>query len=261
MRCCICGTIKNCEIYFDKVIQNIEKISSLFTDYKIILYYDKSDDNTLMKIKEYSKINERFRYFVNRSPLFQYRTHNIAKGRNKCLEFIRNECNDYEMFIMMDMDDINCKDLNLEILEKYLYRDDWDALSFNRKDIYYDVWALSIYPYYISLFAFEKRDEISKLMLDHINILLKNLEPDELLPCVSAFCGFSIYRTEKFINCKYDGRLRLDLLPLKKILEKNNPINSKLNLKNEDCEHRAFHLEAISKNHARIRISSEILFY
>ena len=30
--------------------------------------------------------------------------------------------------------------------------------------------------------------------------------------------------------------------------------------KYEDCEHRAFHVEAINKNGARIRISPEIVF-
>lgn len=36
MNCCICGPVKNCGPYLDKVFENIEKIGSR---YYIILYY------------------------------------------------------------------------------------------------------------------------------------------------------------------------------------------------------------------------------
>lgn len=42
---------------------------------------------------------------------------------------------------------------------------------------------------------------------------MKRLKDGELLRCMSAFNGFSIYRTNKFLNTSYDGRVRLDLLP------------------------------------------------
>ena len=47
MNCCICGPVKNCGPYLPKVFENIEKMGSLFDDYKIVVYYDKSNDNTL----------------------------------------------------------------------------------------------------------------------------------------------------------------------------------------------------------------------
>ena len=53
MKCCICGTVRNCGPYLDKIFNNMELVGSLFKDYRIILYYDKSNDNTLQKIKEY----------------------------------------------------------------------------------------------------------------------------------------------------------------------------------------------------------------
>lgn len=36
MKCCICGPVKNCELFLDKVLKNIEKIGSLFEDYEIL---------------------------------------------------------------------------------------------------------------------------------------------------------------------------------------------------------------------------------
>ncbi len=47
MNCCICGPVKNCSSYLKKVLENIDKIGSLFDDYIILIYYDKSSDNTL----------------------------------------------------------------------------------------------------------------------------------------------------------------------------------------------------------------------
>ena len=56
------------------------------------------------------------------------------------------------------------------------------------------------------------------------------------------------------------GHFRLDLIPKKLLIENIKVCNSKIVTGPEDCEHRSFHLEAIRKNNARIRISSEIIF-
>ena len=53
MNCCICGPVKNCGPYLLKILENMEKIGSIFDDYKIIIFYDKSSDNTLDILKEY----------------------------------------------------------------------------------------------------------------------------------------------------------------------------------------------------------------
>jgi hypothetical protein len=260
MKCCICGTLKNCEPYLFIIFKNIEKIGSLFDDYVIILYYDKSTDNTLQILKNFKKINNKLIFYVNKKLLSKHRTINISNGRNTCLNYIRENYIDYEYFIMMDMDDVNCKEVNTDILKKYLLREDWDGLSFNTTPIYYDLFALSLYPYFLSLYCWDNTDEMSKIIFNNVCNSLKKLKKDELLKCASAFNGFSIYRTNKFIDCKYDGKLRNDLLPFYSILNINKMTGLNYNPTVYDCEHRAFHLEAINKNNAKIRISPEILF-
>lgn len=47
MNCCICSPYKNCDIYLQKVFENIEKIDTLFEYYKIVIFYDHSNDNSL----------------------------------------------------------------------------------------------------------------------------------------------------------------------------------------------------------------------
>ena len=118
MNCCICGPVKNCGPYLPKVFENIERIGSLFDDYKIIIYYDHSVDNTLDILKKYQLKNPRMTFYVNKKPVSRFRTHNIAIGRNYCLNYIRQHAQKFPYFIMMDFDDVNCKNINIEPLKR-----------------------------------------------------------------------------------------------------------------------------------------------
>ena len=268
-KCCICGAVKNCGPYLNRIFKNIEKIGALFEDYVIIMYYDHSSDGTLLRLKNYQKKNPKLNFYVNKKSVSPYRTHRIANARNFCLEKIRESYSDYPFFIMMDCDDVNCKNVYPHVLKKYLDKDNWDALSFQTYPKYYDIWALSIKPYTFSYNHFVDNVAYYDIIQNYVTKLLKNLKKGELLPCISAFNGFAIYRTEKFNDCWYDGRVRLDLIPKhylsKHIKATNSPVIFKdygnVNGYYEDCEHRAFHLQGINKNNAKIRISPEILFF
>ena len=266
MKCCICGTVRNCAGYLDKIFSNMEKIATLFEDYVIIIYYDNSDDNTLNKLKEYQLKNEKLKFYVNKNTMSPYRTHRLATARNGCLQMIREYYSDYSLFIMMDCDDVCSQDVNINILKKYINRNDWDSLSFNKSD-YYDIWALSVRPYLFSYRHFKNQGKALEIMKNYIKTLLSHVPPNGLLKCGSAFNGFAIYRTNKFLDCHYDGSARFDLIPKNYLLRNMKMLNSKLKFSNnteerivEDCEHRSFHLSAINKNNARIRISPEIIF-
>ena len=101
MNCCICGPVKNCAPFLPKVLSNIEKIGSLFDDYKIVIFYDNSSDNTLNILKEYQNKNPKLLFYVNKNVVSNYRTHNIAIARNYCLDYIRQNAEYYPYFIMM----------------------------------------------------------------------------------------------------------------------------------------------------------------
>lgn len=268
MKCCICGPVKNCGPYLNKVFENIEKIGSLFDDYKIVIYYDKSNDDTLQKLKEYQNKNSKMILYVNKNPITPFRTHNIAIARNFCLNFVRNNKEQFPYFIMMDFDDVNCKNISIEPLKRSLKREDWDALSFNTSPKYYDIWGLSIYPYCFSYNHFNENVRNYNIIQNYVTMLLDKLPPGGLLPCISSFNGFSIYRTNKFLNTYYDGRIRKDLIPPKNMAAHMAITNSKLVYKKyvtvdgryEDCEHRAFHIQARKNSGARIMISPEVLF-
>jgi len=256
MKCCICGTVRNCAPYLDKIFENMELIGSLFKDYVIILYYDKSDDNTLDKIKNYKKKNPKLNFYVNSSPLLKYRTHRLALGRNTIINIIKEKYKDFPYFIMMDCDDRCARNININNLKQFLCRDDWDALSFNHPEGYYDSWALSKRPFLLSCHHFKNNSQGVNLITD----IIKKTSHDKLIKCCSAFNGFAIYRTEKFLNCYYDGKFRIDYFP-KKIIEENIKFSGKIMHEiKEDCEHRHFHAQACFENNAKIRISPLCLF-
>jgi hypothetical protein len=276
MNCCICGTVKNCGKYLSKVLTNMEKIGNIFDDYKIIIYYDKSNDNTLNILKQYQQTNSKFLFYVNKTPISKFRTHNLAIARNFCLDFVKREKDKYPFFIMMDCDDVNCKEVNTDILKKYLYLNSWDALSFNSVPKYYDIWGLSVYPYCFSYNHFENNVKYYSIIQEYVDKLLKIASKDnKLVECISSFNGFSIYKTNKFLNTCYDGRVRLDIIPKANLLSHMKSAKSKLVFKQyfkpdgsvnvdgryEDCEHRAFHIQARQNSGARIMIAPEVLFY
>uniref|UniRef100_A0A6C0EV73 Glycosyltransferase 2-like domain-containing protein n=1 Tax=viral metagenome TaxID=1070528 RepID=A0A6C0EV73_9ZZZZ len=268
MNCCICGPVKNCGPYLNKVFKNIEKIGSIFDDYEIIIYYDKSSDNTLQILKEYQNKNSRMKFYVNTTPTSPYRTHNIAKARNFCLNYVKENKDTFPYFIMMDFDDVNCKDVTPEIIKKYLEREDWDGLSFNTSPKYYDIWGLSIYPFCFSYNHFNNNVQYYTVIQDYVTNLLNKLPNDTLLKCISSFNGFSIYRTSYFLNTYYDGRIRMDLISKVNLNAHKQATKSKLVFKKyitvdgryEDCEHRAFHIQASNNSQAKIMISPEVLF-
>jgi hypothetical protein len=258
MKCCICGTVRNCSAFLNKIFQNMELLGSLFDDYVIILYYDESCDDTLDRMKKYQQKNSKFTFFVNKGPLLSHRTFRLALGRNFCIDTIRSNYSDYEYFIVMDCDDRCSKDINLNIAKLYLSRNDWDCLSFMHPDEYYDCWALSIYPYIANCFIYNTGISSG---VDKVNRLAKKIRKNSLIQCSSAFNGLAIYRTNKFINCKYNGLFSLNNIPHELLIMNMRAVRGfKKDRPTEDCEHRAFHFEAIQKNNARICISPLKLF-
>lgn len=267
---CFCGTVRNCAPFLERVLANIELLGSqCFQQFCIIIFYDESSDSSLNMLLEYQKLHpERVIIHVNHKLLSPYRTWNLANARNFCVNFAFQHFPSYEFLVMMDMDDVNCKKARPEILAKYLERNDWDALSFNTMPTYYDTWALSIYPYCFSHNHFERNGEIAEEMRKYVSELLHKLPQNCLLPCISAFNGFAVYRKTKIANCVYDGQFNLTKIPRNYIFNHEEKVKSKILLKNlghidpskEDCEHRLFHIDMIYKNKAQICVSPEILF-
>jgi hypothetical protein len=131
-------------------------------------------------------------FYVNKTLISPFRTHRLAHGRNYCLDYVKTNKEMFPYFIMMDLDDVNCKNLNIEPLRRSLKRTDWDGLSFNTSPHYYDVWGLSIKPYYFSYNHFNYNSTHNAgLIGNYVDKILKTMPKNKLLPCLSSFNGFS----------------------------------------------------------------------
>ena len=166
---------------------------------------------------------------------------------------------------MMDSNEYSCiGNIKIDVIKETLSMDNWDCISFDREAGYYDTWALSFEPYIYSFFHFNNWERVVSMMRDEFTILLsnyKNKQSDELIPVYSAFNGFAIYKTNKFLNCNYSANIDLSLFPPGSIIKQEKLTGeSIISRKINDCEHRHFHLEAIKKNNALIRISTKSVF-
>lgn len=263
-KCVICSAVKDIALYLPKIVKNMHRLGTLFDDYEIVFFYDKSTDGTGNLMKDYQRDDEKITFIDNPKPQGSVpKTCHLAHARNSLLQHIRDFHSDYEFFIMMDADEICTHPANLELLKKCLYRDDWDGLTFN-KSFYYDLWALGMKGLPFSLWHFPQPNAY-QIYIDQIEYYLSTCSKDELISVCSAFNGFGIYRTEMYIDSSYDGRERLDLIP-EYLLKKNIQTAGKIGRfhwdpsKDQDCEHRAFHLYALYNNGARLMICPEILF-
>lgn len=261
MACCM--TVRNCESFLPRIFKNINRLRSLFTDFVLIVAFDNCTDHSERLLKNYQK-NASFPVYLltidNPSP---HRTVRIATARNACLDLL--ETLEVKTHFMVDADDVNVESWNLQLIQFYLKRDDWDVLTFNRKD-YYDIWALMYPPFQHHCWGFSMYSKaVVEFMKKDVTTRLK--ECDEWIPCQSAFNGFAMYKTSLFKGVRYDGEYKnlrgfipeearqltlYALSPLKLPLKINESFV-------QSCEHLYYHMCANKKNKMRIYISKYYL--
>jgi|TARA_Y100000816_G_scaffold291197_1_gene281829 hypothetical protein len=272
----ICTTLYQSEEYLDAYFRNLDRLTEWITakgcTWTIVFCYSESPDATFSMMEKYCATRKNFVYME--SPrLAKYRSVDIAVGRNQQMRLLHEYFHDItDYMIVMDANYINFEELCTDTLDHAMsLRHEWDAISFQRQE-YYDIWALSYDPYYLSCWSFEYEciDTMKKDLVHRLQKLGKN----ELMDCVSAFCGFALYAYPKFRNCWYSGYFELERFYRYNIEQNINLLQQKgirFRLTNpecivnysevtNDCEHKYFHLDAIEKHGARIRISPNYLF-
>lgn len=271
---CIFGLcVKNNSQGLPKVFDNLSKIQNLFHKVRIVAYFDQSHDDSLSKLRQLTKEYNLCLTILNESgqqPVNIERTVSIANARNNILKHIMSEeGSEYNLFAMMDSNSYSCQgNIRSSVLQKYLQGkkfNEWDSLSFARKP-YYDTWALSNGPFQLGCWNYPRMGgpvnvaDYQKAILDYTQDLLDvGRRNDTLVPVDSSFCGFAIYKKEKYRNCFYSGHTQLQFFNKDKLkvnlhhfpLRKLDPI---------DCEHRSFHFTGKMLNGAQMYIAFEELF-
>jgi len=235
MNLLIAGTGRDIEKYWPNTIKSLDIIFSSVDDYRCVFVESNSSDNTLNSMNEWALTDNR-RTILSLGNLTDIsRTVRIAKCRNKYLQYFKenNLFDEFDYILVIDLDDV----LNIEVnfkeqLESCFKITEWDAIASNRKDKYYDIWALRSnseilncdfdcinIPYQkIQRYCpYTKKNILSKVLdnskypylkkyLDDPSILCKHIPTDfGFIECTSAFGGMAIYKTKVIKDRLYDG--------------------------------------------------------
>lgn len=222
-------------------IQNLQDVIEAFSEQqpkqiRIFIYENDSKDDTVAKLeewkstKDYVDFKSEKRYTPDlRLSTSNQRTENLAYARNQCVEYIRENCKDFDYIVVLDTDlaDYGISgllntfghleaDKNISAMAgcSYLFK----HVTFYGEQITkepqftgYDCWAYRHTDWY-DVYS------VGMMYWFHFYILPIGSNPYKVL---SAFGGSCVYKTQDYLSGTYSG---------------------------EDCEHVTFHKSISDKN-------------
>ena len=208
------STIKNVEKDIPKFFKLITKISSMYSDYSIILVESDSTDNTFIVAKKFLEGKKGKVIKVNTNSC-NHRTERIALCRNEIILSIKkdNKLKDFDHLILLDADNINSLLTPKKILNALNDAPkDWLGIFPNQYFFYYDLWALRISEYFdydcfqkFKQFSIHKN--IKKTYNDIIfnNFFIIKKFKNRFIQVKSAFGGMGIYKLKLVLDSQYSG--------------------------------------------------------
>ena len=233
----IVGCARGCGKYLPKVLNKIKELAKNKKVY-FIFYENDSKDNTNQILQNFvneinNKNNNNYKARLITEKLnIKRRTPRIAHCRNQILKYIMNNnlINQYDFYINMDLDNINVN-LNVDSVNRCLNEsNNWDIASISQSKYYYDLWALRTHKknYNCTYIDAARVNRFGRGCRKNLNKWFDNINGNKInkninyIPVLSAFGGFTIYKTYLINNSWYSGE------------DKNNS-----NV--DDCEHVNFH--------------------
>jgi glycosyltransferase involved in cell wall biosynthesis len=219
----IVGCTKNSGHYIEERLHKLVEIGKLFTTYNIVLYENDSTDNTVEILTQFKNNNTLFNFISEENVIerIKYKQlHNrvqiLEHCRNSLLNHVLKHFLEYDLMIMIDLDNVLEKFNPKTILNAFNYGDDWSALTANCFGKYYDVWALRISD---KIWKQHIHGKIWKtpLMHDCWSQIANNVHPricvdayQQIIPInmpliqtTSSFGGLGIYKIKDIQHCKY----------------------------------------------------------
>lgn len=224
----ICGVCRDVAKQLPHMIQNIEKIGTLFSDYRVIISEYNSDDNTPTLLYRWMRNNPKVSVQVVYIPNASFETwvvnitedrkffhpEQTAHARNGVLSNAMSQAyQDFSYVIWIDMDSLISPTLE-GFIEIFQADREWDA----------------IFAYGVDLTGSYKgcnahRDSVypigSELLGDawsNLNIRCELSETADWYPVYSAFGGCGIYKKSSIVGCQYSALITDDLEKLTKQL-------------------------------------------
>jgi glycosyltransferase involved in cell wall biosynthesis len=219
----IAGCGRNISQFWNNTQNSLQKIFDSLPDYKCVIIESNSSDNTLELLNKWAAEDSR-RIVISLGWLHEpSRTRRIAICRNKYMEIVEPYFSQFSHIIMVDLDDVlGIEDNFKEQLNTCFLKEEWDGLGSNRREKYYDIWALRSKVLGIDYDCWEMVSKYKKPILTrngfkYLNNSFNSLQtyvyrhqkayPDtfEWIPVESAFCGLAIYKTSSIKGRRYTG--------------------------------------------------------
>ena len=210
MACC-----RNVASFLPNFRRNIEKILTIFKDYRLLLGESDSTDDTLTYLQNWSSVNPKvlvYSYGNLKDTYFARRADRIAYCRNHLLNTTRaNDWFSRTRFLLVLDVDVNANPILSvnNFLTNFNYDlNDWGAMTASQSVRYYDIWALRS-----TVVNYDCWKEIARYPLNtdiairiYIEVHTKPIpKSHDLIPVQSAFGGFAAYQTRYLGNCTYDA--------------------------------------------------------
>lgn len=216
----ICGVCRDVEKPLPYTIQIMEEIGALFSDYRIIVYENNSQDKTSDLLKKWSHENQKVfalsekiqktdlaNHIINLKEGDFFRPELIARARNIVLEIAMSDpYNEFTHVIWMDMD-FKIPPAFEGIVEAFESDKEWDAVlayGIDPPGTYWDWYAFRDAVYPIG----------SELLGNFWWYMPRSFHLDKTMdwyPVSSAFGGCGIYKKASIKNCWYSAVVTEDL--------------------------------------------------
>jgi hypothetical protein len=213
------GCARDCAEPLGAVLRNVERLSGLFDEAAYVFVENDSRDETRQRLQDWGKSRAEFALVrMDGLAVLPIRTVRLALARNMYLEVIRNSrLRDFDYLFVMDMDGVNERELELDIVRKcldFLEADARNAGVFaNQSGVYFDMWALrhatrcprdvweEVLEYAIVHSCPDEEAFARAFAIRHFS-LARNAPPEEVS---SAFGGLGIYRLAYALPSAYVG--------------------------------------------------------
>jgi len=238
------GAARNCGERIQGSIQKINELAELFGDYRIKVYENDSEDNTLACIQVEFLENSKCE-LISETGLDKHlpqRTQRLAYARNKLLDATVAQHADFDYVCWIDLDGlVDARFSTAGFLSNFGLDSVWDAVFPVTAPLYYDVWALREETLAPGDLVWRMKHAIPSVIgaRKDLHTAVQQLAPGALrgwLRVESAFGGLGIYKMACARLGRYAGLL-------------NNE---------EVCEHVPYH-QALSRSGARLYINPQCI--
>jgi len=252
------GCARDCAEPLGAVLGNVHRLSGLFDEAAFVFVENDSKDETRRLLQDWGKPRANFSLVrMDGLELLTIRTVRLAIARNMYLELIRNSrLREFDYLVVMDMDGVNERELDLDAVRKCLEFLDADArhagMFANQSGIYFDMWALrhatrcprdvweEVLEHAIA-HSCPDQEAFNKTFATRHFSLAVDSAPEEVS---SAFGGLGIYRLPYALASAYVGRETKTI--------KSPP--DQFHIAMQVCEHVAFN-QGITKQGGRLFIA------